>query len=239
MFVMNKTNTRKMSIQERCENKALNALDPVELEIDKVMEGKKNSFSMYKMLRQLGYSSRVVNYMKGWTSEIQFELRNEEGCEQLEEGYSHLNKTQKKYAIKFLEGIEKDIEKYCEEYKPVRKPRIKTPAQLVKKLSFLSEWEHYKSIDPVEIPRARMLFTYNTSSKKLKKFEGHLSSRGYRITGYDECVEKTLTDLKLLDRLVEGGNIIASKFMDEIPRSKLKDGNDLPTKNTLLIKVIK
>ena len=131
------------------------------------------------------------------------------------------------------------IEKYCDEYKPVRKPRIKTPAQVVKKITYLDEWKKYKSIDPVEIPRARMLFTYNTSSKKLTKFEGHLSARGSRITGYDECVEKTLTDLKLLDRLVEGGNIIASKFMDEIPRSKLKEGNDLPTKNTLLIKVIK
>ena len=236
---MNKKNTQKVSIQDRMKFKALDALDPVELEIDKVMEGKKNPFSMYKMLRALGYSSRVVNYMKGWTSDIQYELKNEEKCEQLEEGYSHLNKTQKKYAIKFLEGIEEDIEKYCEEYKPVRKPRIKTPAQIVKKLSFLSEWEHYKSIDPVEIPRARMLFTYNTSSKKLTKFEGHLSARGSRITGYDVCEEKTLTDTKLLDRLVKGGNIIASNFMDEIPRSKLKDGNDLPTKNTLLIKVIK
>jgi len=27
--------------------------------------------------------------------------------------------------------------------------------------------------------------------------------------------------------------------MDEIPRSKLKDGNDLITKNTLLLKVVK
>ena len=236
---MNKTSTQKISIQERMRLKALNALDPVELEIDKVMDRKKNPFSMYKYLRQLGYSSRVVQYMKGWTHDTQYEIKNEEGCEQLEEAYSFLNKTQKKYALKFLEGIEKDIEKYCDEYKPVRKPRIKTPAQVVKKITYLNEWKKYKSIDPVEIPRARMLFTYNTSSKKLTKFEGHLSARGSRITGYDECVEKTLTDLKLLDRLVEGGNIIASKFMDEIPRSKLKEGNDLPTKNTLLIKVIK
>jgi len=219
--------------------KALNALDPVELEIDKVMDKQKNSFSMYKYLRGLDYSSRVVQYMKGWTHEMQFEIRNEEKCEQLDEAYSFLNKNQKKYALKFLDGIEKDIEKYCEEYKPVRKPRIKTPAQIVKKLSFLPEWEKYKSIDPVEIPRARMLFTYNISSKKLTMFEGHLSASGSRITGYDKCVEKTLTDLKLLDKLVEGGNIIAGRFMDEIPRSKEKEGNNLPTKNTLLIKVIK
>ena len=49
----------------------------------------------------------------------------------------------------------------------------------------------------------------------------------------------TLTDLTLLDRLVSGGNIIAKGFMDEIPRSKEKEGNNRITKNTLLIKVIK
>jgi hypothetical protein len=48
-----------------------------------------------------------------------------------------------------------------------------------------------------------------------------------------------LTDIKLLDRIYKGGNIIARGFLDEIPRSKLKDGNDLLTKNTLLIKVIR
>ena len=55
----------------------------------------------------------------------------------------------------------------------------------------------------------------------------------------DSCQEKTLTDYKLLDRIYKGGNIIAKGFIDEIPRSKLKEGNDLITKNTLLIKVIK
>ena len=87
---MNKTSTQKISIQERMRLKALNALDPVELEIDKVMDRKKNPFSMYKYLRQLGYSSRVVQYMKGWTHDTQYEIKNEEGCEQLEEAYSFL-----------------------------------------------------------------------------------------------------------------------------------------------------
>ena len=228
-----------ISIQERMKNKAVEALDPVELQIDTLMDKKKSSFSMYKYLRQLDYSGRVVAYMKGFTNETAYELINEEGCEQLEEAYNFLTARQKKYIINKLESWESDIEKYIDEYKPVRRPRIKTPAQIVKKISYLSEWEKYKSIDPTEIPRARMLFTYNISSKKLTQFEGHLSARGYRITGYDKCVEKTLTDLTLLDRLIEGGNIIASKFMDEIPRSKEKEGNDLRTKNTLLIKVIK
>ena len=65
-----------------------------------------------------------------------------------------------------------------------------------------------------------MLFTYNVSSKKLTKFEGHLSARGSRITGYDVCEEKTLTDEKLLDRLYKGGNIIAEGTPEEIIKNK-------------------
>ena len=234
-------NTKTVSIQERMRNKAIDALDEVEYQIDTLMDKGKNPFSMYKYLRQLGFSSKVVKYMSGFTNEMQFELKNEEGCEQLEEAYNFLTKAQKKRVIKKLEEIESDIDKYCEEYKPIRKPRIKTPAQQVKKLPYLAEWKKYKSINPEEIIRASMLFAYNTSNKKLTMFKsyGGLRVQGSKIIDADECIEKTLTDLKLLDRLVSGGNIIASKFMDEIPRSKEKEGNNRITKNALLIKVIR
>ena len=234
-------NTKTVSIQERMRNKAIDALDEVEYQIDTLMDKGKNPFSMYKYLRQLGFSSKVVKYMSGFTNEMQFELKNEEGCEQLDEAYNFLTKAQKKRVIKKLEEIENDINKYCEEYKPIRKPRIKTPAQQVKKLPYLAEWKKYKSINPEEIIRASMLFAYNTSNKKLTMFKsyGGLRVQGSKIIDADECIEKTLTDLKLLDRLVSGGNIIASKFMDEIPRSKEKEGNNRITKNALLIKVIR
>ncbi len=228
------------TIQERMRQKAFTALDIVEFEIDKLMDKKTSSFSMLKYLRQLGYSGRVVAYMKGCTETTQYELKNEEKCEQLEEAYSFLTPKQKEKVIKKLQQIEDDIVQFCNEYKPVRKVRIKTPAQLVKKLPYKQKFTKYESINPEEIIRARMLFVYNTTSKKLTKFEGQgLSVRGSRITGYDVCEEKTLTDLSLLDRLVSGGNIIAQKFMDEIPRSKLKEGNDRITKNIILVKVVK
>ena len=228
------------TIQERMRQKAFTALDIVEFEIDKLMDKKTSSFSMLKYLKQLGYSGRVVAYMKGCTETTQYELKNEEKCEQLEEAYSFLTPKQKEKVIKKLQQIEDDIVQFCNEYKPVRKVRIKTPAQLVKKLPYKQKFTKYESINPEEIIRARMLFVYNTTSKKLTKFEGQgLSVRGSRITGYDVCEEKTLTDLNLLDRLVSGGNIIAQKFMDEIPRSKLKEGNDRITKNIILVKVVK
>ena len=93
-------------------NKAIDALDNVELQIDTLMDKKKTSFSMYKYLRQLDYSSRVVQYMKGFTHETAYEIKNEEGCEQLEEAYNFLTARQKKYILTKLESWESDIEKY-------------------------------------------------------------------------------------------------------------------------------
>ena len=233
------TQKTKTSIQERMQNKAFQALGEVEHQIDRLLDTKKTSFSMYKYLKRLDYSGRVVSYMKGFADNTLYELYNEEKCDQLEEAYNFLTPRQKQKVIKTLETWDQEIDQYCEEYKPVRRIRPKTPAQLVKKLPYLEEWKQFKSIDPEEIIRARLLYTYNTSSKKLTRFEGHLQVKGSRINGFDSCKEKTLTDLDLLDRLYKGGNIIASRFMDEIPRSKLKDGNDLITKNTLLVKVVK
>lgn len=234
-----KTEPKKINIQERMREKALDAYAEVEYQIDCWIDNKKSDFSMYKYLKQLEYSGKVVTFMSGLTKPALVEVKNEEGCEQLEEAFNFLTKTQKKNYIKFLEGIESDIEKYCNEYKPVRRVKPMTPARMVRKLPFLAEWERYTSIEPIEIPRAYDLFTYNTASKKFTHFQGNLAVKGSRITGYDSCKEKTLTDWELLDRIVQGGNIIARGFMDEIPRSKLKDGNDMMTKNTLLLKVIK
>ena len=232
----------KLTIQERMQNKAEVALIEVEAQIDDLMDKKSTDFSMFKYLKQLDYSGKVVKFMKGFTENIIFELENKEGCEQLDEAYNFLTKPQKKKVIKTLKGFESDIDKYIEQYKPIRKPKKpKTPTQLVKKLPYLKQHEKYQSIEPEEIIRATHLFTYNIASKKFTKFEtwGGLSVKGSRIVDYDSCQEKTLTDMKLLDRIYKGGNIIAKNFIDEIPRSKLKDGNDLLTKNTLLIKVIR
>ena len=231
----------KPTIQERMELKAFEAYGEVEFAIDNWLDGD-TSFDMLKYLQQLDFSSRVVKFMKGRTHELIEEVENKEGCEQLEEAYNHLTKTRKKQFIKFLHSIEKSIDTYLENYTPVRKPtKPKTPAQLVKKLPYLDKWEKYNSVDPEEIIRAKMLFTWNTSSKKMTCFEsyGGLKVRGSDIIDFDVCTEKTLTDLKLLDRIVQGGNIIARGFMDEIPRSKSKEGNNRITKNTLLLKIIK
>ena len=90
---------------------------------------------MYKYIKRLDYSGRVVNYMKGFANDVLYELKNEEKCEQLEEAYNFLTPKQKERVIKKLETWEQEVEQYCEEYKPVRKVRIKDIISVSKETS--------------------------------------------------------------------------------------------------------
>jgi hypothetical protein len=82
------------------------------------------------------------------------------------------------------------------------------------------------------------LFTYNVKTRKISEFNGHLSVRNTSINGIDNSREKTLTDRTKLGRIVEGGNIIASGFLDEL-KTKEMETSPIITKNTILLKVIK
>ena len=96
------------------------------------------------------------------------------------------------------------------------------------------------SIDPVEIIRAKKLFTYNVKSRKLRCYSSYgLNVKGTSITSCDKVEEKTLTDIKLLDRLIKGGNIIANGFMDELRTKSKTPENNLVNKNCILVKVVK
>ncbi len=230
----------KPSIQERCRDKALDAWGDVEEAIDNYPK----TFDMYKWLNKLGYSPMVVKYMQGLLDNNLFEVRNEEGCEQLAEGYSHFTKAGKQKYLKWLEKMDSDIVDWLKANKTVRKRRIQTPAQKVKKLKTqmcVSDREYnLTSIDPEEIIRAKKLFTFNVKTRKLRCYSSYgLNVKGTKIVSVDKVEEKTLTDTKLLDRLIKGGNIIANGFMDELKTKSKEPENNLITKNTILLKVVK
>ena len=226
----------KPSIQERCREKALDAWGDVEEAIDNYPK----KFDMYKWLNQLGYSPMVVKYMSGLNENTIYEIKNEEGCEQLAEGYSFLTPKQKQKYLDFHLQIESDIQEWLKNNKIVRKKRIQTPAQKVKKLNYLQSGEGLTSIDPIEIIRAKKLFTYNVKSRKLRCYSSYgLNVKNTAITSCEKVEEKTLTDIKLLDRLIKGGNIIANGFMDELRTKSKTPENNLVNKNCILVKVVK
>ena len=196
---MTKKSTQKISIQERCRNKALDAFSDIEYQIDRYMDAPYGSdWKCLKYLNKLGYSSMVVKYMKGQLDNDIAEVENKEGCEQLEEAYSHFSKKEKEKFLKFLKHIDEDIDTYCINNKTVRRKRIKTPAQQVKKLPYLKSDQELISINPEDIVRARSLFTYNVKTRKIAQYDGHLSVRNTSINGIDSMREKTLTDRKKL-----------------------------------------
>lgn len=236
---MNKNITQPISIQERCANKAFDAYGEIEFQIDEfTIQPVGSDWSCLRYLNKLAYSPMVVKYMKGQVDDLIEEVENKEGCEQLEEGYSHFAVKEKKDFLKFLKQIDKDIDTYCLNNKTRRRKKIKTPAQQVKKLPYLVADKELSSINPEEIIRARSLFTYNTKTRKIAQFNGHLSVKNTSINGIDNSIEKTLTDRGLLDRIVKGGNIIASGFLDEL-KTMEKEPSKIITKNTILLKVIK
>ena len=233
------TEKTPISIQERCANKAFDAFGEIEFQIDEfTIKPVGSDWNCLRYLNKLAYSPMVVKYMKGHVDHLIYEVENKEGCEQLEEGYSHFTKKEKSNFLKFLKQIDKDVDTYCVNNKTVRRKKIKTPAQQVKKLPYLESDKELTSINPEDIIRARTLFTYNVKTRKIAEFVGHLNVVNTSINGIDSMREKTLTDRKKLGRIVKGGNIIASGFLDEL-KTKEKEPSKIITKNTILLKVIK
>jgi hypothetical protein len=233
------TMTNTISIQERCSNKALDAFGEIEYQIDEYISRPFGSdWRCMSYLNTLAYSPMVVKYMSGQLDTLITEVKNKEGCEQLDEAYNFFDKTDKKNFIKFLNKIETDIQTYLANNKTRRRTKLKTPTQQVKKLPYLEIDKELVSINPEEIIRARSLFTYNVKTRKIAEYNGHLSVKNTSIVGFSSSREKTLTDRKKLDRIVTGGNIIASGFLDEL-NTKEKEPSKIITKNTILLKVIK
>ena len=57
---MMKTNTQKISIQERCRNKALDAFGEIEVQIDKYLtEPYGSKWSCIKWLNSIAYSNKI------------------------------------------------------------------------------------------------------------------------------------------------------------------------------------
>lgn len=101
----------KPSIRELMYSKAMNALGPVEHEIDQFIDSDYTSdFNMYNYLRQLGFKPKVVKIVQENYEELLSELNNKE--KDFKEAYSFMNRGQKSKFKKFIGKLVKDCEKY-------------------------------------------------------------------------------------------------------------------------------
>ena len=204
-----KANTAVVSIEDRIIAAAHKHAAEIDNEVDQFVKTKSSVFSTKNYLLTNSVSGAVSKRIGEFYKSLQRELSEAIGgnCDQLNEGYSHLSKSQLKKFLAFVEGIILDCQQQVADSK-VRKPRtVKTkPAGvLVSKMKYQIKNEEIgmKSCNPADIIGAAEFWVYNTKYRRLTVYRANkgetLSVRGTTILNFDLSNSETKTLRKPID----------------------------------------
>lgn len=205
------TNTSQvvvLSIQDRLRMKAEEVCGEFEGEIDKLCQQYKSydlkSFKPDSVFHaeelKTGHLRYVIKFYEPCIEELEEYLKGE--CDQLKEGYDYLGKAGVNKLLKMYRSIVDSATMVITASKATRKPpkRKAVPiAKLVEKLKYLKQDSDLKlaSISPADIIGAKVLWFYNTKSRKVGFFqaldETGLAIKGASIVNYSEDFSKQKT----------------------------------------------
>lgn len=205
------------TIQERLEEATIDKMEEFDQWEDDWMRDSKNNpllkknplnyFKKYEM--NLGHLRFVTEFYKGQWEELQ-ELNNlptpkkrNDMQQQLAEGYETYSKKEIKELTDFYKRLFDAIEIVKAEKKQtraVRKPKVKSAAELVKKLKFKPSDSDFgiASINPADIIDATALVVFNTKNRKLGIYfaddHAQFKVKGTSLLFFDETrsVQKTV-----------------------------------------------
>ena len=231
------------TIQERLEEAAEEKIEDIETWIDEfLIDPQKNKLkdkNILQTLKRVGTNLGHVRFMRKWYTgplEEYRELDNlpppakrNEMQKQLEEGYAHLNKAQRKDALTFYERMFQAFDIMLAENKHtriVRKPKQKTAAEQVKKLKYKVYDSDFgiTSKEPAEIIDSTMLVVFNCKTRKIGIYypEAHatLKVKGTTIQFFDpeRSVQKTIR--KPQEVLAQWKKITKHKVPNNLKSSK-------------------
>lgn len=193
------------------------------------------------------HASRIVDAFKKSRTEIYDALSSDD--DQLKEGYSNFTKLQLKKLLAYYDLIINDAIKLSDEVKQTRKPRkrkVKTPDQLVSKVSVLKEDDtlKLKSEEPKKIIGASQVWIYNVKTRKLGVYHADdasgLSVKGSSVINFNDqkSVSKTLRKPEnVLPDVVKGGKVFLRNAMDNI-NAKSKSLTGRLNDDTILVKIV-
>lgn len=193
------------------------------------------------------HASRIVDAFKKSRTEIYDALNSDD--DQLKEGYANFTKLQLKKLLAYYDLIINDAIKLSDEVKQTRKPRkrkVKTPDQLVTKVSVLKEdvTLKLKSEEPKKIVGASQVWIYNVKTRKLGVYHADdasgLSVKGSTVVNFNEqkSVSKTLRKPEIiLPDVVKGGKVFLRNVMDNI-NAKSKSLTGRLNGDTILVKIV-
>ena len=153
-------------------------------------------------------------------------------CEQLNEGYAHMTKTQVKNTLKFIDQVIADLNGYVSLKQATKKMRVrKAPPveKIVAKLKYLKEFKDdaqkldLVSLHPVKLHNATEAWIYDSSRRKLHHYIADdyskcLTVKGNTLLGFDKQQSEMKTLRKPAEQLkgVIGSKPAARKFFKEI-----------------------
>lgn len=169
--------------------------------------------------------------------------------EQLVEGYSHLNKSQLKTAIKFCELVINDCAAHVQHKKAERKPRAKkavSPEKVAAKFKFAREAADIKlaSEPPAKLVNATEAWLYDSAKRKIIHVvaDPHLNTftiKGSSVVGFDAANTEMKTLRKPAEQVAEmftNGKPGARKYFKDIKTTAAK-WNGRSNENLVILRV--
>ena len=198
------------TIQERIREKASEVAGEIEGEIDDFCDaGYPAKATLNTSLKGLGAPilKIIADFYRPQLAEMQEALAGT--CDQLNEGYSHMKKIDKKRYIAFIEHIIQSAEQGIVSAKATRKPRVrkpKPPAMIVKNLKYKVKDDdlNLRSDDRLKLAECSEVWVYNTKNRKMTLYVpdmgGVMSIKGTTLTGFDivKSQSKTLRKPEVL-----------------------------------------
>lgn len=172
----------------------------------------------------------VPDLVKHWEGTCAEFTKAYNGDVDLDEGYAHFTKPQRRRLVKFAELVIADLNSYVTFKKTTKakpKRRVKTPEQQVVKLKFARECKELKlkSVKPAKIIGAKEMYVYSPKKRKLHYYIADeqagnaLMVKNSTIVGFDpnKTAMKTIRKPEeLLKKLMSASRPATRKMFDSI-----------------------
>jgi phage FluMu protein Com len=218
-----------VNIQEIMREKADEALSDIEALFDEFIDAKcpKDFIVNQKVVGALTTRNVLPQHMataiKRYQRLLDEYLEVQGGkCDQLNEGYSHYNKMQIRYTIKFIEDVIAAMNGYIGLKQAAKKPRAKKAVPVERVVAKLKHCKSFKDdalklelvgLSPVKLHESTEAWVYDTAKRKMHHYVADAYSKclmikGNTIIGFDKKESGMKTLRKPVEQIKEGEALI-------------------------------
>jgi len=157
---------------------------------DEWIEGKTTDIDLYTQFQKHELKGASAPYLKNRVEAMRSEYYDayHKNDEQMVEAFSHLTRKEIKRRLEVCETMSADLDKIQAASKATRKkraPQARTADKQIKHFKYLKEDKtDYKlvSVDPLSVPGAFRLYTFNVKNRELTEYTT-LAANGFEIKG--------------------------------------------------------